>query len=947
MPEIKSAEQLKDDGNHSFQVGDYQKAIDEYTEALQLQPEKPLKCILYRNRAMSRLKVEDYEGAETDCDKALELDGADAKALYRRAMAREQLDKIGPAFADAKEASRLQPRDGQKNIDKRKIQLLCEHLLRLNTEKMKLVNSTENRATEMLKMAFGNDTIEQKKKAIHNLLVLSRDSEDGARRVWQAGMIVNQLLNIAKDKETWSDEFAIDVMHILDELIKKRERAVKLIDLIGIPLLARIPAIRQTKPFVDASQIVIQRVFNALAAMDRSKDIKPDPEVAEENKMSIISLILELEEIITDPQYSAIVREAIIDLFTKNLMHMDGGLPRGWSWRFTEDRGLLKLLHISSQIPEQCDYEVTAETRQHLALCLARLWDDMVFDTRRAVFREKVDMYFNALMQDIGNEKTQVKMCAFLITLLQGPVDTGISLITNDSITALMLQMASSENKLHQSIAAEIIVQTVCKHERAMSIVTNGIPVLRKLFNSEDHDVRVRALVGLCKCASAGGDDYSKQTMEEGTTLTLAAKCKEFLTDTTNNYSVDVRRFACEALSYLSLDADVKEYIVEDAALLEALVNLGKVAGTLCVYTLAYIYVNLTNSYEKPEVQEELVKLAQFAKHHVPETHPKDTEDFVEKRIRTLVKGGAVTACVSIAKTESKKALELLARCMGAFCSVDDLQGQVVSEGGAKLLLNLYKEADGDGKIKAAHGLAKLGKQSDPNLTFAGQRMYEVVRPMVELLHPEVDGKANYEAMLTLTNLASVGDSVRKRILKERAIPKVEEFWFMVEHEELRAAATELLLNMLFLEEFFADTVKPGPGAEKFKLWALYCDEGDDRLKLSSSAGFALLTEDETACRRFLEEIGSWPELFKEIIQAENPEVQRRCIMAIANIVEKSEENASKVMSTEIFKVLVAITRFKDKTNNRDGAIKEAQRALDAAARHNVEVAFLYEKMRE
>jgi hypothetical protein len=125
-------------------------------------------------------------------------------------------------------------------------------------------------------------------------------------------------------------------------------------------------------------------------------------------------------------------------------------------------------------------------------------------------------------------------------------------------------------------------------------------------------------------------------------------------------------------------------------------------------------------------VQEELVKLAQFAKHHVPETHPKDTEDFVDKRIRTLVKGGAVTACVSIAKTESKKALELLARCMGAFCTVEDLQGQIVSEGGAKLLLNLYKEADIEGKLKAAHGLARLGKQSDPSITFAGQRMYEV-----------------------------------------------------------------------------------------------------------------------------------------------------------------------------------------------------------------------------
>jgi tetratricopeptide (TPR) repeat protein len=69
MPEIRSAEELKDDGNKSFQLGEYQTAIDEYTEALQLQPDKQLKCVLYRNRAMVRLKIEDYEGAETDCDK--------------------------------------------------------------------------------------------------------------------------------------------------------------------------------------------------------------------------------------------------------------------------------------------------------------------------------------------------------------------------------------------------------------------------------------------------------------------------------------------------------------------------------------------------------------------------------------------------------------------------------------------------------------------------------------------------------------------------------------------------------------------------------------------------------------------------------------------------------------------------------------------------------------
>ena len=46
------------------------------------------------------------------------------------------------------------------------------------------------------------------------------------------------------------------------------------------------------------------------------------------------------------------------------------------------------------QIPEQCDYPVSAETRQHLAVCLARLDNDMVFDPRRAIFKEKLDFFF-------------------------------------------------------------------------------------------------------------------------------------------------------------------------------------------------------------------------------------------------------------------------------------------------------------------------------------------------------------------------------------------------------------------------------------------------------------------------------------------------------------------------------------------------------------------------
>ncbi len=80
------------------------------------------------------------------------------------------------------------------------------------------------------------------------------------------------------------------------------------------------------------------------------------------------------------------------------------------------------------------------------------------------------------------------------------------------------------------------------------------------------------------------------------------------------------------------------------------------------MFGVATIFVNLTNTYDKPKAEPEMVKLAQFAKHHVPEDHPKDTEDFVNQRVEMLVKEGATGACVAISKTESLQSRELLAR---------------------------------------------------------------------------------------------------------------------------------------------------------------------------------------------------------------------------------------------------------------------------------------------
>ncbi|PIO77194.1 tetratricopeptide repeat protein [Teladorsagia circumcincta] len=711
----------------------------------------------------------------------LEFDGADAKALYRRALARENLDNVAAAFKDAKEALRLSPKD-------KAISEMLQRLVIANNEKVKKATSMDNKVNDMSKLAFEGS------------------AKDKGQKV--QGKSVPILLAVAEDSNE-PLEISVCAIRIVDELIKNHGRALLFLSmhdndgLRSVRRVCRIMCARDAKEYVDAAGLILQRIFNALAKMDRSKEIKPDPEVA----------------------------EALMFIVSSGLMA-----------RATDD-------------PE--------------------------------------------------GHKVRIKLAALLITLLQGPVDLGVNLVTNDQVTAVMLQMAASSNLLMQSVAAELIVMTVVKHERATSILKVGLPILRKLYDSEDENVKVRALVGLCKCAAAGGDDASRATMKEGAALKLAHTCKKFLLDY-NKYSTDVRRFACEGLSYLSLDADVKEWIVEDSLLLRALFCLAQSAGALCVYTLATIYVNLTNSYEKPQVDEELVKLAQFAKHHVPEIHPKDTDDYVEKRVRCLVEEGAVAACVAISKTESHKALELLARAMLAFSELEDQRGRIICEGGTKLCLRLTKEATAEGKIKAAHAIAKLGAKADPQIAFPGQRSYE----------------------------ASVSDSVRRRILKEKAVPKIEDFWFMTDHEHLRAAAAELLLNLLFLDEFYKDTVRPG--TDKLKLWVLYAAEENERLSRAASAAFAILTEDVDANRRIFEELKSWPDVFKEIAMHEDPETQRRGLLGFANIMESDEKLCSEIVASELFRVLVAIAKLGAANESRKGAAEQAKRALAAAEKFGI-----------
>lgn len=98
---------LKNAGNHLFKCGQFVDALEKYTEAIDGCAEAGIDspedlCILYSNRAACFLKNGNSSDCIQDCSKALELQPYSLKALLRRAMAYESLERYIKAYVDYK-----------------------------------------------------------------------------------------------------------------------------------------------------------------------------------------------------------------------------------------------------------------------------------------------------------------------------------------------------------------------------------------------------------------------------------------------------------------------------------------------------------------------------------------------------------------------------------------------------------------------------------------------------------------------------------------------------------------------------------------------------------------------------------------------------------------------------------------------------------------------------
>ncbi|KAK2841318.1 hypothetical protein Q7C36_012897 [Tachysurus vachellii] len=908
MGEMGDPVQLKEEGNKHFQAGEIDKAIEFYTKAIKVCKEKNAQAVIYRNRAACFLKKENYSNAASDATKAIDVDASDIKALFRRCQALEKLGKLDMAFKDVQRCSTLEPKN----------KTFLETLRRLGAQiqqKLKTTFSTDSRVQNMFDILLSDETDKDKKeKAANNLIVLARD-DAGCERIFQNNGVALLMQLI----ESGNVEMILAAIRTLSGMCTgHRARATAIIHTVGIDKLCSIMAM-DNEEIALATCNLFQSIYDSLSGADNRVYGKEEALVLDSSK-DLKTILLKLLDMLVSKKVSGHGRDQALNLLSKTVPRKDKKNHDHSKSLFTIDHGLKKILKVCGQVPELPDQLPMTENTQLIAsVLLNKLYDDLRCDPERDNFRDICDEYIKGKFDPNDMDKNIHAMNA-LSGLLQGPFEVGNILVGHQGVMEMMVALCGSEREVDQLVAIEALIHASTKMSRASFIITNGVSLLKDIYKKTKNErIKIRALVGLCKLGSAGGDDYSMRQFAEGSTEKLAKQCRKWLCNPT--LDVRTRKWAIEGLAYLTNDADVKDDFVEDEPAMRAMFELAKSKDKTILYSVACTLVNCTNSYEKKEIIPELVQLAKFSKQHVPEQHPKDKKDFIDKRVKKLLKAGVISALAVMVRADSSiltdQTKEMLSRVFLALADDPKDRGLIVAHGGGKALIPLALEGTDTGKIKASHALAKIAAVSNPEIAFPGERIYEVVRPLVSLLNTERDGIQNYESLVSLTNLAALNEKLRVKILKEKALSEIENYMFE-EHDQIRQAATECMCNLVSCKEVQQRYLEDGN--DKLKLLILLCGEDDEKLQIAAAGGLAMITAAEKKlCVKMTKVTSQWLEILQRLCIHDNPQIQHRGMVIIFNMLEADADLAKKLMESEILEILTYYSKMEDNPKNQEG----------------------------
>ncbi len=319
---------------------------------------------------------------------------------------------------------------------------------------------------------------------------------------------------------------------------------------------------------------------------------------------------------------------------------------------------------------------------------------------------------------------------------------------------------------------------------------------------------------------------------------------------------------AVEGLAYASLEPRIKRSLCADKAFLEALVTLASPpsanlassgvrsaiapsynlkldgspeqrASAALQYGIATILLNCLS--KRPTLSDEQAQMEKLrgmasAGAQTPgkklgeaggrDRDPLDEDEAVEARVDQALEAGVVAAAFSLAKSASGKVRELDGRLLLSLVDQQRHRRPILAQGGGKVLLDLVRtlllekpKTEGaavlpampqDG-LSSIQALAKLVITTPPQQIFGpnpDSASLDYVRPLYVLLrHDDATLLQQFEALMALTNVASIAPTVAARIMTTPNLIVDVESKMLDDNVLVRRAAVQLVCNLVACEE--------------------------------------------------------------------------------------------------------------------------------------------------
>ena len=210
-----------------------------------------------------------------------------------------------------------------------------------------------------------------------------------------------------------------------------------------------------------------------------------------------------------------------------------------------------------------------------------------------------------------------------------------------------------------------------------------------------------------------------------------------------------------------------------------------------------------------------------------------DNETMCRERVKKLASKGAVSFMAHVLSSTSKnistKAVDI---CLKTFCQMvreESIRGQVVQQGVVGSCCKIandkssHSEVSMSSRLSAAHVIARTCITTNPNLLNAHTRL-DTIRPLLMLLtNKDALQIQQFEALLSLTNILSVGIEEQNKFAANKGIYTVHSFMYS-DNSIVRRAAVEVFCNIASHKDLIRLL---NADAKKLRFWMVLMEDWD------------------------------------------------------------------------------------------------------------------------